>query len=456
MKKILLTLFTFVLALNAAAQEQPVLNGKIGSNIEWEYFSDEESEQEILIVTGTGKINYDSNTIALWNKEYKVKVPGYPVLTFSIKQNVTKIIIGKGITQIDQSIFKGFNNVTSVEFPVSLTSIGNSAFQNCTKLTSVDLSTSSSLKSIGSSAFQACTGLTSIEIPESVTDFGTQIFSGCTNLTNTCKHIIIEVDSETVGERYTISKDVKYIEGGAFTNCNNLKYLIYEGSPKIGGDIMDGQTRESIKITAMPSNSLNINEVNCGPNRNLTKDVYIKKDKYTSYAFLHDVTIPSGVAAYTAKIDGKNVTLTRIKTGKIQAEVGVFLKATNDGEYDFSNGPDAPKADDNDLVGVVEEKQLTKADQAYVLKTDVNGIQKFYLVDSDIKIGKFKAYLTAVGHEAKTFSIFNVDETTNIEETEQEKEEPINSRTEIYNMAGQKLSTTQKGLNIVNGKIVIK
>ena len=427
MKKILLTLLTTVLSLNVVAQNMPT-EGYCGKdsnqNVKWELSYDEINQIVILTISGTGDME-DFNT-SPWCAEYG----NNPLFAQSSRTKINKVIIGKGIT-----------------------SIGNNAFKECYNLTSISLP--STLTSIGSKAFYGCTSLTTIDVPESVTGFGTQVFSGCENLTNT-EHIIIEVDSETVGERYTFSKDVKYIEGGAFTNCEDLKYLIYEGSPKIGGNIMDGQTRDNIKITAMPSNSLNINDANCGPNRNLTKDVYIKKDKYTSYAFLHDVTIPTGVAAYTAKIDGENVTLTRIKTGKIQAEVGVFLKATNDGEYDFSNGPGALKADDNDLVGVVEEKQLTKEDQAYVLKTDVNGIQKFYLVESDIKIGKFKAYLTAVGHEAKTFSIFNVDETTNIEETEQEKEEPINSRTEIYNMAGQKLSTTQKGLNIVNGKIVIK
>lgn len=426
MKKILLTLFATMFVLNVAAQSISK-SGTVG-NITWNY------SKGVLTLTGNGQIpDFDKPTQVPWLSDYtKYDEELEEDVSITWRTKITTINIGEGITKIGNNCFNGAISLTTINFH------------------------STSLTSIGSKAFYGCTALTTINVPESVTEFGTQVFSGCTNLTNTCEHIIINVNRETVGERYTISKDVKYIEGGAFTNCNNLKYLIYEGSPIIGGDIMDGKTRESIKITAMPSNSPNIEETNCGPNRNITKDVNIKKDKYTSYAFLHDVTIPPGVAAYTAKIDGGNVTLTRIKTGKIQAEVGVFLKATNDGEYDFSNGPDAPKADDNDLVGVVEEKQLTKADYAYVLKTDVNGIQKFYLVDSDIKIGKFKAYLTAVGHEAKTFSIFNVDETTNIEETEQEKEEPINSRTEIYNIAGQKLSTTQKGLNIVNGKIVIK
>ncbi len=425
MKKILLTLFAALFALNVAAQENK--NGTCGSNVTWTVYPNYSNYTAKLVISGSGAMSNYSNS-------EENKAPWYKQDGFTIWAAV----------------------ITEIEIGDQITHIGNYCFYNMTNLKTVTFVGNSSCSSIGSNAFYNCTSLTTINVPESVTVFGTKVFSGCENLTNT-EHIIINVDSETVGERYTFSKDVKYIEGGAFTNCEKLKYLIYEGSPKIGGNIMDSQTRDNIKITAMPSNSLNINDANCGPNRNLTKDVNIKKDKYTSYAFLHDVTIPPGVAAYTAKIDGENVvTLTRIKTGKIQAKEGVFLKATNDGEYDFYNGPDALEADDNDLVGVVEEKQLTQADKAYVLKTDVNGIQKFYLVESDIKIGEFKAYLTAVGHEAKTFSIFNVDETTNIEETEQEKEEPINSRTEIYNMAGQKLSTTQKGLNIVNGKIVIK
>ena len=462
MKKILLTLFTFVLALNAVAQEEPVLNGNIGSNIQWSY----DTKENILTISGKDKINYDDNTIIdLWGKKYTIETESWGIIftmNFCIKENAQKIIIKEGITQIDQSIFNGFYNVTSVVFPASLTSIGNSAFQNCTNLTSVDLSTSSSLKSIGSSAFKNCTNLTSIEIPESVNEFGTTVFGGCDNLTETCEHIIIKVDPETVGEKYTIKSNIKYIEANAFNGCEkNLRYLFYEGCPKVGGDIANSTVFEKIITTIVPSDMFESFEDNdsYGPRRNETTVKDVSDSRFKSYAFLHDVKIPNGITAYTATTDGVVVTLEPITRGTIKAKEGVFLRAKegwSGKDFTFTNGEDAQKVNDNQLVGVIENTTLTISDYAYVMQTR-DGVQKFYKVEGDFPLARFKAYLKFEGAGAPNmFSIFNFDEnTTDIEETEENEDCSANSRTEVYNMAGQKLSAPQKGLNIINGKIVI-
>ena len=81
-------------------------------------------------------------------------------------QNVTKIVIGEGITAIGKNNFckggnKLFENLTEVDVPSTLSEIGFGAFQNDTKLVKFDFN---NIKSIGDVAF-AGTGFTDVTIP---------------------------------------------------------------------------------------------------------------------------------------------------------------------------------------------------------------------------------------------------------------------------------------------------
>jgi hypothetical protein len=430
MKKILLTLFAALFALNVAAQGNK--NGTCGpnDNAYWQY------NNGVLTIGGEGSIG---------DYELTNFIPGVsnaPWYSFSATSNgswevfypgITKIIIKNGITRIGNNCFRGLN-ITEVSLP-------------------------STLQSIGSNAFYNCTSLETISVPESVTDFGTQVFFGCTNLTSTCEHIIVNAKKEE-NDTYTILEDVKYIEQGAFDACDNMKYLIYKGYPKVGGNIVTADWRDQIITTAVPSNKFELFNGYHGPNRNMTKVAGVSDSRFKSYAFLHDVLIPENITAYTATTDGTDgtvVTLKSITTGLIKAGVGVFLKAKKGhaGDFTFTNGAGAKEVNDNMLVGVTEETTLTRSDYAYVMQTR-DGVQKFYIVDAPLKLARFKAYLKLEGNNANMFSIFDFDEnTTDIEETEENEDCSANSRTEVYNMAGQKLSAPQKGLNIINGKIVI-
>lgn len=434
MKKLLFTLFATLFTLNVASQEI-VTSGTIGG-ITWNF----SQKENTLTISGSGSIpDYEPNK-APWLAVYRFQF-GESYIPYTWKEDIYTIKIGDGIKHIGDNSFNGLSNLTKVEFPTT------------------------SLTSIGSNAFAGCTSLETISVPESVNEFGTQVFSGCEELTSTCKHIIIKADLEKLEEdgTYTIPYDVKYIEQGAFNVFLNsetgLKYLIYEGCPKVGGDIATSQIMNNITTTSVPSkdyNSFNVDKngfSSYGNNVNKTS-VKVKKDKYTSYAFLHDVAIPTGVVAYTATTDGSVVTLHPITEGTIKAEEGVYLKSTADDTYTFTNGVGAKKINSNQLQGEIKATTLYPKDNAYVMQTK-GGVQKFYKVNDALNLARFKAWLKFDGGEGvKMFSIFD-ENTTDIEETEENEDCSANSRTEVYNMAGQKLSAPQKGLNIINGKIVI-
>ena len=124
-------------------------------------------------------------------------------------EELTNLVVPKGVTSIGDSAFRGCSGLTSITLPSSLTSIRDDAFSDCSGLTEVDLSKCTSLTSIGWSAFDGCSGLTEVDlsnctslisiesyafyvcsgltgklvIPEGVTSIGERAFFGCSGLT---------------------------------------------------------------------------------------------------------------------------------------------------------------------------------------------------------------------------------------------------------------------------------
>ena len=103
------------------------------------------------------------------------------------------------VTTIRADAFKNQTQITKIVIPASITEIGSNAFSGCKNIQSATMPTSASsaipkisLKtvifnggtSIKNSAFSYCSSLTSIEIPASVTSIGDSAFRGCSSLTS--------------------------------------------------------------------------------------------------------------------------------------------------------------------------------------------------------------------------------------------------------------------------------
>ena len=102
-----------------------IASGVEGDNIFWTFFSD--GTLELNGVGGTidyNKYGETSPTISdrPWN---------------SYKNNITKLIIGEGVTHIGSRAFQGYAYLECVVFSDTVVSVGEWAFQNCTKLDSV-------------------------------------------------------------------------------------------------------------------------------------------------------------------------------------------------------------------------------------------------------------------------------------------------------------------------------
>lgn len=187
-----------------------------------------------------------------------------------------------------------------------------------------------------------------------------------------------------------------------------------------------------------------------------TYDVEISSAGLATFCLPYNATIPDGLTAYTATDNGESVKLTAKEGGKIAAGEGVVLKG-DEGTYTFVAAEGSVSATaGNQMVGVTEDTELTEANNAYMLtrKKD-DGSIAFRLLKTNYTLEANRAYLKVDG-SANTRELIHAlwdDNATGIYDLS-EKEETENGA--IYNLAGQKLMRTQKGINIINGKLVIK
>ena len=89
------------------------------------------------------------------------------------------------VSKIGDRVFYNYKYVlTSVQIPDTVTEIGSNAFYNCTSLKSVTIQDNkpSCVKKIGRQAFMFCRELTDISIFDSVTEIGSESFHQCEKL----------------------------------------------------------------------------------------------------------------------------------------------------------------------------------------------------------------------------------------------------------------------------------
>lgn len=187
-----------------------------------------------------------------------------------------------------------------------------------------------------------------------------------------------------------------------------------------------------------------------------TYDVEISSAGLATFCLPYNATIPDGLTAYTATDNGESVKLTAKEGGKIAAGEGVVLKG-DEGTYTFVAAEGSVSATaGNQMVGVTEDTELTEADNAYMLtrKIDDDSIA-FRLLKTNYTLEANRAYLK-VDDSANTRELIPAlwdDNATGIDNIAKDE---VTATGAIYNLAGQKLIRAQKGINIINGKLVIK
>ena len=179
----------------------------------------------------------------------------------------------------------------------------------------------------------------------------------------------------------------------------------------------------------------------------VTAPVVISDALYTTFVAPFDVDFTgSEVSAFAAQKNTTYVHLEPVTT--VPAGVAVVLKADAAGTYTVPKTTDADLGTTNDLIA---STGVTSDGTFYALANKSHGVG-FYPVQSGVEVRAGKGYLV-ISSGVKEFYGFN-DDADGIKAIDNGELTIDNAA--IYNLAGQRLNKVQKGINIVNGKKILK
>lgn len=179
-------------------------------------------------------------------------------------------------------------------------------------------------------------------------------------------------------------------------------------------------------------------------------NITIGEAGYATTYLPFDVTLPNTVKAY-AVTETSASTATMTEKEDIPANTGAILEGQ--GTHTLTIAEASSDWTGNKLLGSNVATEITGS--GYVL-SKVGGVVALYaaaLTDGKFLNNANKAYLPAAGNNARALVFGFGDTETAIESVEGENE---NAKAVVYDLAGRRVQNAQKGVFIVNGKVVIK
>lgn len=237
---------------------------------------------------------------------------------------------------------------------------------------------------------------------------------------------------------YVIFKDGEYLTNQIATSFETTEAGVYtvRAANEMGGL---GEVSTPIKVVASPVATVTTSAVG-----------------WASVCFNNAVAIPDGTKAYyvsSVDKDGDNASMNLVQMTAVPANEGFIFNAPA-GTYYLSAPSETPAAITNKLAGTLISTSV-ETNSIYVLaKIDANTVG--FKLFSGTSIAANKAYLpaTEIPNGAKTLSFtFNDDMTTVIDP----RPSTFDSHPSvIYNLSGQRVSESYKGIVIVNGKKYVR
>ena len=418
--------------------------------------------KEITAVTDLGTVFRHTQISSFDELQYFTGLTSIASSAFYGCSSLTSITIGSGVTGIASDAFHGCSSLTSITIGSGVTGIGNYAFSSCSSLTSITIP--EGVKNIGSSAFSGCSALTtvtipnsvisigdyhtflgcssliSITIPEGVKNIGSSAFSGCSSLTS----ITIGSGVTGIGDRafsgcsaltsITIPEGVTSIGSDTFYGCSSLRSItIPEGVTSIGDWAFDGcSALTSITIPEGVTNIGNSAFAWCSSLTSITIPegvTAIGNQTFSSCSSLTSITIPEGVTniGNYAFSNCRNLTSFTIPEGVTNIGSSAFAWCSNlKTIYCYAEAP--PTIFNDTFSGV--------------------NVSKVILIVPDNAEDKYWAH--------EYWRQFWIETPTGISLTPDlshtyDREEKVNGKWQNgkFNLAGQRLSQTQKGINII-------
>ena len=163
---------------------------------------------------GEGESDYTYNAL----DDGTIEITGYSGSAENIV--IPAQIDGKSVTRIGNNAFEK-SSAKEIVIPDSVTEIGSQAFSGCGKLTGVSIPNSVTM--IRDRAFFDCNSLASITIPDSVTDIELQAFCNCTSLKSvTIPASVTYIGDEAFGYYSDIDgSEIKKVDGFKINYAKN-------------------------------------------------------------------------------------------------------------------------------------------------------------------------------------------------------------------------------------------
>ena len=300
----------------------------------------------------------------------------------------------------------------------------------------------------------ACTGTTKVDTydnmaggtkPELLVSKNGGTFTATVPLNNISGELTLTFKSNRNYLIASVSSDVDGVEVGTSSSTQvNYEYYLY--TITITG-VKTWVPNITIVISNSNSSNARLDDINLtvvNPIHNDPDVATIGSAGYATYVAQHNTSVPAGMTAYTVTANNTtSITLGEIET--IPAGTPVILKGAA-GNYEMPIILSADPVGTNLLS--VSNGHIDGGEGIYALAN--KGQVGFYPVASTVTIPAGKAYLQVSG-SVKAFYGFEEDDATAIETI---ANETLNAS--IYNLAGQRLQKMQRGINIINGKKILK
>ena len=303
------------------------------------------------VVIGTGVTSIDEGCFAGCTGLTSIDIPdsvtslGYGC--FLTCSSLSSITIGTGVTIIDRNTFEDCSSLTSIEIPDSVTSLGNACFADCNSLSSVVIGTG--VTTLGDSCFISCTGLTSIEIPDSVTEMGIGCFHDCISLSSVvigtgvtgipqqCFQSCISLSS------VTIPSGVTTLGTNGFENCTGLTSIdIPDSVTSLGSHCFD--KCYSLTSITIPDSVTSLGSSCFARCRSLTSiDIPdsvtdLGGECFLSCTGLTSVTLPSGIKSLGDFANCSSLTSIEIPDSVTTLDINCFSGCTALTSIDIPSG----------------------------------------------------------------------------------------------------------------------
>lgn len=210
-------LATTVLCINIPTVSAAT-SGSCGDKARWDY----NATTKTLTISGTGK-----------TADYMSSIRKSPWSSY--KDEIQKLVVQEGITEIGNYNFYNCTKLTDVSLPESLERLDGGTissdtaswgcFQACTALEKITLP--NKLKVIENCVFKDCTALKSITFPNSLESLGYCAFADCTSL----ETVTFAPNGMTkVGENAFYQAGVRTINWGSITDVSMYSFYGFRGS----------------------------------------------------------------------------------------------------------------------------------------------------------------------------------------------------------------------------------